>query len=65
MGPFGMQEILLVAGIAILIFGPKQLPKLGKSLGESIRAFRDVGKQITEAKDEVEEVKRDLKNTLR
>ncbi|MGH9495169.1 MAG: twin-arginine translocase TatA/TatE family subunit [Candidatus Sulfotelmatobacter sp.] len=31
---------LIVIGIALLIFGPKKLPELGKGLGESIRGFK-------------------------
>jgi len=33
-------HLLLVAGIALLMFGPKKLPELGKGLGESIRSFK-------------------------
>ncbi len=33
-------HLILIAGIALLIFGPKKLPELGKGLGESIRGFK-------------------------
>ena len=33
-------QILIVLGIALLFFGPKRLPGLGKSLGEAIRGFK-------------------------
>ena len=33
-------HLLIIAGIAVLIFGPKKLPELGKGLGESIRGFK-------------------------
>lgn len=36
----GWSEILLIAGIALLMFGPSRLPGLGKSLGEAIRGFK-------------------------
>ncbi len=36
----GWTEILLVGGIALLLFGPSKLPNLGRSLGESIRGFK-------------------------
>lgn len=36
----GWTEILLIGGIAMLLFGPSKLPNLGKSLGESIRGFK-------------------------
>ena len=34
-------HLLLILGIAVLVFGPKRLPELGKSLGASIRGFKD------------------------
>jgi sec-independent protein translocase protein TatA len=34
-------HLLLILGIALLVFGPKRLPELGRSLGASIRGFKD------------------------
>jgi sec-independent protein translocase protein TatA len=41
--PFGLQlwEILLVLAVALLIFGPKRLPEMGRSLGRGLREFKD------------------------
>ncbi len=36
----GMQELLLIGVIALLLFGPKKLPELGRSLGDAIRGFK-------------------------
>jgi sec-independent protein translocase protein TatA len=36
----GIPELLVVLGIAVLIFGGKKIPELGKGLGEGIRNFR-------------------------
>lgn len=36
----GWTELLLIGGIALLLFGPNKLPGLGRSLGESIRGFK-------------------------
>jgi len=33
-------HLLVIFGIALLVFGPKKLPQLGKGLGESIRSFK-------------------------
>ena len=41
MGEFSPWHWLLVAFIALLLFGPKKLPELGKSLAEGIRGFKD------------------------
>jgi TatA/E family protein of Tat protein translocase len=36
----GLQEILLILAIALLVFGPKRLPELGRALGRAMREFR-------------------------
>jgi sec-independent protein translocase protein TatA len=38
MGPV---EILIIVAIALVLFGPKRLPQLGKSLGKTIRSVRE------------------------
>lgn len=50
----GWTEILLIGGIALLLFGPSRLPNLGRSLGESIRGFK---KGLNEDASEEREVK--------
>ena len=47
-GLFAPTHLLIIAGIALLIFGPKKLPELGKGMGEGIRGF----KAAMQAKDE-------------
>ena len=44
MGRIGMPELLIILAIAILVFGPKKLPDLGKALGETIRGFKNAVK---------------------
>jgi sec-independent protein translocase protein TatA len=39
--PVGIPELLIVLAIVLLIFGPKRLPSLGRSLGGGIRNFKD------------------------
>jgi sec-independent protein translocase protein TatA len=39
-GLFQPMHLLMLAGIALLVLGPKKLPELGKGLGESIRGFK-------------------------
>jgi len=41
---FQPTHLLLVAIVAMIFFGPKRLPELGKGLGEGIRGFRDAFK---------------------
>lgn len=51
-GLFQPMHLLLIGLIAIIFFGPKRLPELGKGLGESIRGFRDAMSQMGEKNDE-------------
>jgi sec-independent protein translocase protein TatA len=37
----GLPEILIVLVIALIVFGPKRLPEMGRSLGRGIREFKD------------------------
>ena len=39
-GLFQPTHLLVIFGIALLVFGPKKLPALGKGIGESIRGFK-------------------------
>lgn len=39
-GLFQPMHLVVILGIALLVFGPRKLPELGKGLGEAIRGFR-------------------------
>jgi sec-independent protein translocase protein TatA len=39
-GLFQPTHLLLIFGIALLVFGPKKLPELGKGIGDGIRGFK-------------------------
>ncbi|MGE5109698.1 MAG: twin-arginine translocase TatA/TatE family subunit [Acidobacteriaceae bacterium] len=39
-GKLGVPELLIIFGIALLIFGPRKIGELGKGLGEGIRGFK-------------------------
>lgn len=41
MGPIGPTELIIVLVIVLVIFGPKRLPSLGRSLGSGLREFKD------------------------
>ena len=40
MGPVGVQEMLVIFLVALVLFGPKKLPELGKTIGKAITEFR-------------------------
>ncbi len=44
-GKLGVPELLLILGIALIIFGPSKLADLGKGLGEGIRNFKGAMKE--------------------
>ena len=64
-GSLGMTEALLIVGVIVILFGAKQIPKIGRSIGESIREFRKVGDELTGAADEVREAVEDIEDEVR
>jgi len=51
-GKLGLPEILVIAAIALLIFGPGRLSELGKGLGEGIRNFKSAVKDGSDGEAE-------------
>jgi sec-independent protein translocase protein TatA len=45
-GSLGGWEILVILVAILVIFGPKRLPEMGRSLGKAIREFKSAGKEI-------------------
>jgi len=54
----GPMEIAIVLGVILIVFGPKRLPGLGRSLGSSIRGFRREIDSIKGPKEEGPEAPR-------
>ena len=53
----GLPEMALILVIALLVFGPKKLPEIGRSLGKAIRGFQDASKEFeTEFKREAQQI---------
>lgn len=56
MPSIGWQELIIILVIILVIFGPKRLPEVGRSLGKGIREFRksttEIKEQLTEEKQE-------------
>ncbi len=46
---FGLPELGIILLIALIIFGPAQLPKIGRSVGKAIREFRASSTEVTKA----------------
>jgi len=61
----GWQELLIILIIALIIFGPRKLPEIGKSLGQAINDFRQSTKKATdEAKKELKEIENSVKSSV-
>lgn len=61
MGSLGMPEILMILVVALIIFGPRKLPELGKTLGQSLAHFRKASEDFKRQwEDEVDLEKRRL-----
>ncbi len=56
-GLFQPMHLLVLLGLALLLFGPKKIPELGKSLGEGIRGFKSAMKDEEKPASETPEVK--------
>jgi sec-independent protein translocase protein TatA len=54
MGSLGMQEIIVIFVLALIIFGPRKLPELGKSLGKGLAEFKKASNELKQTwEDEV------------
>jgi TatA/E family protein of Tat protein translocase len=51
MGPLGVPETILIFVLALLLFGPKKLPELGKTIGKAMSEFRRASSELKETFD--------------
>jgi len=59
-GSIGMPELIIIFVIALIIFGPRKLPELGRSLGKSIAEFKKASNELKNTLEEeirIEEAK--------
>ncbi len=61
----GLPEMTLIFIVALLIFGPKKLPEIGRSVGKAIRSLQDASKEFQdEFKREAAEMERTMKQPM-
>mgnify|MGYP001826093194 FL=1 len=67
-GTLGMPELVLIFVVALLLFGPRKMPEIGKSVGRAMREFRRASNEFKRtiedevAADDIREVQNDLKD---
>jgi sec-independent protein translocase protein TatA len=52
MGSIGMPEMLVILVIALIVFGPRKLPELGKSIGRSLAEFKRASNELKSTLEE-------------
>jgi len=57
----GAQELILIFGVILLLFGAKKIPDIARGLGKGIREFKDASREV---KKEIEEAGKDTKQTI-
>lgn len=63
LGPIGMQELIIIFVIALIVFGPRKLPSLGKSLGRSLAEFKRASNDLRNTLEQeirVEETRKEI-----
>jgi sec-independent protein translocase protein TatA len=57
----GVPGLILILILALIIFGPKKLPEIGRAFGQTLREFKKSTRELTsDVMDEVEDVKKDV-----
>jgi TatA/E family protein of Tat protein translocase len=72
-GSIGLQEMMVIMALALLVFGPKKLPEVGRTIGKAIREFRKSTEEIKgrfedeiragefkSIQDDIKDIKKDL-----
>lgn len=61
----GLPEMALIMVLALLVFGPKKLPEIGRSLGKAIKGFQDASKEFeNEFKREAEHLEQSVNTPM-
>ena len=69
----GVAEVLIILVVAFLLFGPKQLPEMGRQVGKAVKGFKEtaedlrktVDPEITMIQQEIKMVQQDLESSMK
>lgn len=57
----GPVSLIVIAVVALIIFGPKKLPQFGRAIGSTLKEFKDATKGLAEDDEDEEEKKKETK----
>jgi TatA/E family protein of Tat protein translocase len=76
-GSLGGAELLLILGLALLLFGPRKLPEIGRTIGRGLSEFRKATtdfksslerevdlEEVKETRDSIADARREIKNSI-
>jgi sec-independent protein translocase protein TatA len=63
MGSLGIQEMIIILVIALIVFGPKKMPEIGKSLGKGIAEFKKASNDLVRSWEEEASAETNKKET--
>ena len=58
-GLFSPMHLIIILGIALIIFGPGKIPELGKSLGKALNSFKNAMMDLEKKPDDIKKDKTD------
>ena len=64
-GSLGMPELVIIFVIALIVFGPRKLPELGKSLGKSLAEFKRASNELRNSLEEEIRVEEERERTAK
>ncbi|MDQ0153767.1 twin-arginine translocase TatA/TatE family subunit [Robertmurraya andreesenii] len=57
----GIPGLILILVLALIIFGPKKLPEIGRAFGQTLKEFKNSARELTS--DGIEDLKQEIKET--
>jgi TatA/E family protein of Tat protein translocase len=64
-GPLGMPELVIIFVVALIVFGPRKLPELGKSLGKSLAEFKRASNELRNSLEDEIRIEEDREKTAK